>query len=171
MKQFLAIIDGPMGSGKTTIAKLVHEQIENVALIGLDQIKWTLSGFDRTPEQNRMTGKVVQAMAKTYLQNGASILLDEGFGKAEVMQPYLDLAAELSIPVFVFQLEAPDDVLLARLEKRPAPEQSRTPMPIDRTLRNISAHHDGKYQQAKTFDSTQLSPDEIAEKIVEELKI
>ncbi len=170
MKQSLVIIDGPMGSGKTTVAKLIHERINNVALLGLDRIKWTLSGFDRTPEQNAMTGKVVRAMARTYLEAGASVLLDDGFTKAEIMQPYIELTAELHVPVFVFQLEAPDDVLLARLKKRPAPEQSKTPMPIDRTLRNITAHHTGKYQYATmTFDTTVLTPNEIAKRIAKKL--
>jgi len=128
-----------------------------------------LSGFDRTSEQNAMTGKVVLAMARAYLENGASVLLDQGFSKTDSMRPYLDLAVELGIPYFVFQLEAPDEVLLARLTKRPMPDQARTPVTHERIVHNIIAHHNGKYKHAATYDTTTLSPAEIADQIISKL--
>jgi predicted kinase len=171
MRQFLAIIDGPMGSGKTTLSKMVHGRIDNVALLGLDSIKWALSGFSRTSKQNAMTGHVVQAMARAYFQDGASVILDEGFGRAEVMEPYLDLADQLHVAVFVFQLDAPDEVLLDRLSRRPTPKDARVLMPLDRTVNNIATHRKHKYKHATIFDTAVLSPDLIADQVVRELTL
>ena len=59
MRQFLALVTGPMGAGKTTTANLVHARLPGVALIGRDRIKWFVSHFDRTPEENRIAMAVL----------------------------------------------------------------------------------------------------------------
>src|SRR3989338_1424432 len=91
-KKFFVVIDGPMGAGKTTVAKLLHQKIKRTALLGIDRVKWTVSDFSRSSKDNAMTADVVLAMCKEYLKHGLNIILDQGFMRKEFLNPYLQLA-------------------------------------------------------------------------------
>lgn len=38
-KKFLVIIDGTIGSGKTTVAEILHDKIKGTALVSLDNVR------------------------------------------------------------------------------------------------------------------------------------
>ena len=84
MKQFLLLIDGPMGSGKTTVSAILHEKVKNTAHIGLDRIKWFVSGFKRNKAQNTMTRAVGMAMTKEYLRQGINVIVEQGMRKETI---------------------------------------------------------------------------------------
>ena len=46
-KLFLILIDGPMGSGKTTISQILHSKLKRTAYIGLDRVKRFISDFKK----------------------------------------------------------------------------------------------------------------------------
>jgi predicted kinase len=161
MKQTVILIDGPMGSGKSTTAKLLHERLPRSVLLGMDRIKWFLSGFDRSPEDNAMTAEVVLAMYRTYLSHGVSAIVDQGFMRAEFIQPFIDFAHERHIPVFVYQLHAPEDVLLARLHTRPKPDAASAQPSPERILQNIRTHAEHRYREARVIDTAIQSPEDI----------
>ncbi len=122
MKPIFIIIDGPMGAGKTTVGKILHHELKGFAKVGLDIVKWFVSDFSRTPDENRVAGKIVLAMCDTYLQNNTSVILENGFKTQELMSPYLHLAKSLEITCYIYQIEAPRDILIERLSLRPKPE-------------------------------------------------
>ena len=77
MKKFLLLIHGPMGSGKTTLSNVLHNKLKPSALVGLDYIKWFVSGYKRSKANNKMTRNVVFAMVNEYLHQGVSVILEQ----------------------------------------------------------------------------------------------
>ena len=48
MKKFIVILDGPMGSGKSTVGELLAKKLRRTALVNEDKIKWFISDFKRS---------------------------------------------------------------------------------------------------------------------------
>src|SRR3989304_5550709 len=89
------VIDGPMGSGKTTVAGLMHPKLKRTALVGVDRIKWFVSDFRRTKKDNAVAREALLAMCEAYLKNGIDILLAQGFVNQGGMAPFLKLAKRM----------------------------------------------------------------------------
>lgn len=169
MKPFLIIIDGPMGSGKTTIGRLLHKELPRTAILSTDAIKFFISDFERGERDNAIAVSVLIQMCKEYVKQGINILLPQGFWKKEYMDPYIAFAKEHNLEIFIYQLEAPREVLLSRIAVRPTPA-GRTPVPQDRVLRNLQTWEDNKFQVGKVFNTEQLTPEDIVKLMLEDLK-
>lgn len=170
MKKFLIIIDGPMGSGKTTIGKLLHKKLKRTARLSTDGIKFLLSDFERGERDNAITTSVLMQMYKEYVRQGINILLPQGFWKKEYIEPYIKFAKKNKLKTFIYQLEAPREVLLKRIENRPKPALAKTPVPKSRILLNLKTWEKHKYQMGKNFDTTKLSPEQVVKEILKDLK-
>jgi predicted kinase len=168
--QFILLIDGPMGGGKTTIANILKTKVTNVMFSGQDRIKWSIANFSRSPTENKIAADMVFSMGKTALINNLSVCIEQGFMRAEYVQPYLDLAKEFKVRFLMFQIEAPKEVLLKRLTLRPAPVEAKEPMTIEKIKENLDTYFTHKYQKAKVIDSENKTPEVIAEIILKELK-
>lgn len=168
MKKFLLIIDGPMGVGKTTAARILHEKIRQTAHIGLDQIKWLVSGFQRTPVQNEMTRAVVMVMAGEYLRQGISVILEQGM-KKEQIAVYKKLAKRHKAKYFIFRLSASKEVLFERVRKRPS-KSGRSKISDARLLRNYRFHLANRHTEGIEINAEKMIPEEIAKRILKELK-
>ncbi len=160
-----------MGAGKTTVAKLLHQKFKRAALLGIDRIKWIVSDFSRSFEDNSMTADVVLAMCKEYLKHGLNIILDQGFMRKEFLNPYLRLAKKEKIPLLIYQLEAPYNILLERLKIRPKPEAAKRKVSKTKTLKNIETYFENKYPKAQIIDSGALTPKQIADKIAKDIAL
>ena len=83
------------------------------------------------------------------------------------MEPYIQAAEDLCIPVFVYQIEAPRDLLLERILSRPKPTMAKTPVSRERIESNLDSYFENKYLGARiVFDSSKFSPDEILEQMI-----
>jgi predicted kinase len=169
MKKFMIIIEGPMGSGKTTVGKLLHPQLPRTAMLGIDRIKFFLSDFERGERDNTISDAVVREMCKEYIRRGINILIPQGFWKKEYIEPYLKLAEESGLQTFVYQLTAPREVLLERIHARPKPELAKTPVPEERILKNLHSWEDNRYELGKILDTTSLTSDEIVQIILKDI--
>jgi predicted kinase len=169
MKQSIIIIDGPMGSGKTTIGKLLHKELKRTAILSLDGIKWFISDFERGERDNSISAAVLMQMCREYVKQGISILLPQGFWKEEYLKPYINLAKDNNIAFFVYQLEAPKDILLDRINKRPKAELATSPVPQERVMKNLQTWEDNRYQIGKVFNTTELNPEQIVQIILKDL--
>ena len=170
MKQFLLLIDGPMGSGKTTVSAILHEKVKNTAHIGLDRIKWFVSGFKRNKAQNTMTRAVGMAMTKEYLRQGINVIVEQGMRK-ETIKKYERVAKNHKVNFFVYQLNIPKEVSLERVKQRLKewPRKRGKPVTPSRILRNYRIHLENKDNTFRTFDSTKLTARQIALKIFKDL--
>jgi len=168
-KQFLLLIDGPMGGGKSTVAELLKGRLEKVLFTGLDRLKWSIAGFDRSPEENRLVAHLVEAITRTALKDGISVCVEQGFLRAEYIEPFIRIAKELNVEILIYQIEAPKDVLIDRLSSRKTPAEAKTPISTERIVQNLNTYFDNKYSQAKIIDSQKLSPEQIVEIILKDL--
>lgn len=168
-EQFLLLIDGPMGGGKSTVADLLKSRLENVLFTGLDRLKWSIAGFDRSPEANKLVAHLVESLTRTALEEGISVCVEQGFMRAEYMEPYLAMAKEFGVKPLVYQVEAPRDVLLQRLAPRKTPVEAKTPMTLEKIEKNLDNYFENKYSHAKVIDSQNFNPEQIVEIIFREL--
>ncbi len=169
MQQSIVIIDGPMGSGKTTIGKVLHKELQRTAILSTDAIKWFISDFERGERDNAIAIAVMQQMCSEYIKHGISILLPQGFWKKEYLEPYIKLAEENNLKLFIYQLEAPQDVLLDRISKRPKAELATSPVLLERVMRNLQTWEDNRYNIGKVFNTNELKPEEIVKLILKDL--
>lgn len=169
VKKILVIIDGPMGSGKTTIGKILRQNLKRTAVLSTDMIKFFLSDFERGERDNAITAAVLMQMCKEYINQGISIVLAQGFWKEEYLRPYLQLAKENNLEVFIYQLEAPKDFLIERIRNRPTPELAKTPVPEERIQKNLQKWEENRYNLGKTFDVTKMSSEQIAKEILNDI--
>ncbi len=170
MQKFLIIIDGPMGSGKTTIGKLLHQKLKRTAILSTDGIKWFISDFERGERDNKISAAVLMQMAKEYIKHGINILLPQGFWKKEFVEPYIKLAEENNLKTFIYHLEAPKEVLLDRIDNRPLNPLATSPVPKERVLNNLKTWEENRYQIGKTFKTHELKPEEVVHLILKDLE-
>ena len=167
--RFLLIIDGPMGGGKSTVADLLKTKLDSVLFTGIDRLKWSISGFDRSSEGNRLVARLVESLARTALTDGMSVCVEQGFMKAEYMFPFINLAKEIGVRLFVYQIEAPRDILIERLKPRKTPVDAKSPVSMEKIEKNLDNYFNNKYSQAKVIDSGKYSPDEISQFILKDI--
>lgn len=170
MKNFLVIIEGPMGSGKSTIGALVHKKLKRTALLGIDRIKWFISDFKRGPVDNEINARVMRMMFEEYTKNGINVILAQGFWRKKYIEPYLKLAKKNKINVFVYQLEAVKADLLKRIEERGKNKEARTPVPKSRILNNLKVWEENRYELGKIFNTSKMSAEQVAREILREIK-
>lgn len=158
-----------MGSGKTTVANLLHPRLKKTAHIGTDRIKWFVSDFKRTKKDNEIARRVLIAMCEEYLRNGISLLLAQGFVTSSGRKPYIALARRMKVRLFQYRLYAPRKILLERLAIRPKASLAKTPVPKTRILRNLKLHNAHKYRGATIIDTSCTTPAEAADRIYKDI--
>lgn len=170
MKPYMIIIDGPTGSGKTTIASLLNKKLKRTAHLSIDRIKFFVSDFRRGAEDNAMTTAVLMKMITEYIEQGINLLIAQGFWKKEYMEPYIKIAKKNNLKLFVYQLEAPKETLLARKNERPKPKEAKTRVSKARTLKNLKMWEENKLTHDKTFDTSKVSAEEVTKVILKDIK-
>ncbi len=117
MKTKLVIIDGLNGSGKSTVAKLLHKKLPRTALISYDEIKRYISDFQPIDEYLQLTTKIIQVMIKQYLNSEVGVIIEFFAPKAEYVKAYTKIAnAYQDVSVHVYQIEAPLEVRMQRIK-------------------------------------------------------
>ena len=176
-RQFLIILEGPMGSGKSTVAGLLKGKLTKTVVLGIDKIKWFQSDFKRGDIQNSKVEEVVYAMARTYLRQGFSVILENGFWKntlrAKYRNAYLRYAKRNKIKTFIYHLTTPAEVSFERVAKRKAKSKSQKlhpPNPLQRIRRNITEHEKRRFRDGEDIDTVKHSPLQITKLIIRDLQ-
>jgi uridine kinase len=79
MKHFMVLINGAMGSGKTTIGRLVHSKLPRTAILSTDAIKFLISDFERGERDNAIATAVLYQMCREYIRQEINTLIPQGF--------------------------------------------------------------------------------------------
>lgn len=175
MNKFLIIIDGPMGSGKTTASKLLHVKLEGTARVALADIKRLISGFEKDHEYNKISQEVILVMVDEYLKRGINVIVEWAM-KKERGEAFIEIAKKYNVRCLFYRLDAPRDLLIQRVKDRTAalldkPELEEYNLEnIEKNFeKNYSFHVENSYKEARVIDSEKLSGEEIAQLIMKDL--
>jgi predicted kinase len=163
MEQFLLLIDGMTGAGKTTVSDLLSERLPRTATVGMDKIKRFVSDFERGTRDNAIARSVTFVMAEKYLELGLSVIVDEPFKSGDDILPYEELAKKYGVSFHRFQLFASPEVAFQRVLNRQ--EKREHKVPEERIQRNISLYESKAAMGFTVIDTTATSPSEVTETI------
>jgi len=170
-KQTVIIIDGPMGSGKTTISDLICKKINNLVYIGADKIKWFQPNFKRTDKEIKISLEVLLSMTRVYVENKMNVLITENFIDKNQRNKFISLVKRRKLKLFIYHLHAPEKELLKRITKRSIKHKKQGFPPLSESFitKNLRLHMENQYTKANRIDTTKNSPENIANLILKEI--
>lgn len=170
MKKFIIILDGPMGSGKSTVGAIIVKKLRRTALINEDKIKWFISDFRRSKRDNAIVRAVMIEMCKEYLKQGINLVITQGFLREKrPLSPFIAMSKKSKSKLLVYHLDAPKTVLLQRIKERKKSKNVRTPIAKTRVHRNIRIWKANRYSIGKEFQTDEISVKKIAKEILKEI--
>lgn len=118
-KPYSLILSGPSGSGKSTTAKRLWEILDGgPAYLSLDSIKHFIYGAKSSNHFLDLASTNALSLARNYLNEGHTVIIDKAFGSYEYVRPFVDLTKEIGVDSYYFKLVAPLNVLIKRVEDR-----------------------------------------------------
>ncbi len=118
MPQFLMILDGMIGSGKTTLGNDLFKKISRFALVGMDRVKRNVSDYRRGEKDNEIARKIVYAMSEVYLKQNISVCVEQPFESKKEIEEYEKLSKDYSVSLYKIQLIADPKVAFERVKNR-----------------------------------------------------
>src|SRR3989344_2331571 len=167
-KQFLMLIDGMTGAGKTTTTKLLSQHLPRTAIIGMDKIKKFISDFERGERDNSIARDITVAMAKKYIGYGLSVIVEQAFRNEDDVKPYEELAKRSSLSCYKFQLFASPEIAYGRVMLRQKDLEDK--VPEERVQRNISLFKKKDALGFTVIDTSSLEADAASKLILEQIK-
>lgn len=164
---FMVIIHGPMGSGKTTLADLLHDEIADTAHFGADHVKWLVSDFKNVPSHTQIAKNMIPTMADGYLKQGINLILEQAFTDVEIKE-LEQVARRHNAKFLAYRLDAQREVLNSRIVERTQrlgkPEVSK-----EHIDKSYEEYHQNIYNGDASFDSEKMSIREMADRILKDL--
>ncbi len=165
MKKFLLLLDGMMGVGKSTTAKVISKDLPRTATISVDTIKNCISDFQQGPADWIIGQEVLVEIARKFLQLNFSVIIEAVWDKK--VSVYEDMSKTFSVPCYKFQLTTSQETAYQRvLERHIHSEKKRS----EEHIRNTISSYKGKDNLGfAVIDTTDIGPEEIAKIILERI--
>ncbi len=167
-KQFLLLIDGMTGAGKTTTTHFLAKVLPRTAIIGMDKVKRFVSDFERGERDNAIAREIVLEMARKYLALGLSVIIDQPFNTVEEIQQYQSLASDCGARFYKYQLFTTPELAFTRITERQKEKEDK--VPEERIKRNISLFQKRDDLGFITIDTSHLEPRVASELILEKIR-
>lgn len=119
-KPFILILYGYPGSGKSTFARLLANEIQNTVHINSDKVRAELDLELRKKNINDtdLYDTLVEYMAKQFLSSGISVILDVPITKKSVRRKIRLMAKDANVKLAMAWLQIDSDSAFDRLKKR-----------------------------------------------------
>jgi len=163
----MIVIHGPMGSGKTTLADLLHDEIADTAHFGVDHIKWLVS--KNAPSHTQVAKNMIPLMAEGYLKQGINVIVEQAFTAEEIKSLEL-IAQQFNALFLVYSLDTDRETLNKRIVER-TQKREKPEVPIDHINKSYDEYKESLYKGGVSFDSGKVSIREMADKILVDLKL
>jgi predicted kinase len=172
---FIILVDGPMGSGKTSTTKLLNQKLPNAARVARADIKRFIPNYEENEESLSLTRDVMHAMINKYLEHGVGVIV-ELITRSEDAEYLLAMAHKYGATFNAFRLTAPADLRLARVHERTREmmainelSQSTVDVLADNFERDEQFFVDNPLDVAETIDTQSMTPEQVANAITERL--
>ena len=172
---FIILVDGPMGSGKTSTTKLLSQKLPNAARVARADIKRLIPNYSENGEFLSLTRDVMHAMIDKYLEYGVGVIV-ELMTNTEGAEDLLRMAHKYGATYNVFRLMAPADLRLARVHGRTREMMAINELPqstIDVLAWNFELDEkffiDNSLDVAETIDTQFMTPEQVVNVIIERL--
>lgn len=130
----LVIITGVSGTGKSTIAKTIYENVKNSTLLSLDAIKeniYDIMGFKNKNEKKSLKPlitKIYKQLMKEALKRGDEVVIVEYPFKKKWIKFFEKIVNEYNYEIYTINVFAKNfDILWERLTKRENSKEERHP--------------------------------------------
>lgn len=163
----MIVIHGPMGSGKTTLADLLHDEIANTAHFGADHIKWLVSDFKNVPSHTQIAKNMVPIMAEGYLKQNINLILEQAFS-AEEIKALEAIAQKHGAQFHVYGLDTEREILNERIAER-TKKAGKPEVSMDHINKSYDEYKLNQYQDGTTFDSNKLPIRDMADWVLKDL--
>jgi len=162
--QKIIILNGPMAGGKTSVSQLLFKKMKRTVLLGNDHLKCFVSDYQRTkpgiPGDRKTLSEGTFALYKIFIDKDFSIILDNFFIEKSELRIFENYARKKKKDLYLFQIEAPTNVLLDRVRRRSDKMSPKI------NLEKISWYKKTKREDIMTFDSSILSAEQITKAIL-----
>ncbi len=167
VKNFFILLDGPKGSGKSTLSELLRQNLSNTEFFSLDTERKLLVRTDSINNDNGRAFEIIVEKLKAVFEQNKNAVLDSGISE-ERLKTLEMISNEYDVQLYKFSLIAPYDVLHSRVKERDMNKGK------DFDKNRFDSTY--KAQQSKSFsdfyviDSSKLSPQEMFEVVYSKIK-
>jgi predicted kinase len=121
--QKLILINGTMGIGKTTVARLVFDRLPNSAYLSGDAV-WQINPFEVNDQTQAIVQQNIPFVLRSYLVAGYEyVILDWVLQQQSIIDTILAPLKDMLFDTQVFTLVADDEVAVARCLSRDGNER------------------------------------------------
>ncbi len=169
-KRFILIIQGPMCSGKSSVAKILISKYPELFHASGDNIKWFISDYSAEKYSGKgIITRLLSSLVSQAVLESLSVLIEGNVGLQKDVKIFSDIAEKNEFNFIQVNIEAPYNVLLDRFNKRVEDALEKKTNISVKTEENMKKRYEG-YQEFKdktlpTFDSSKMSPEKIADEI------
>ncbi len=156
------LLNGPMGSGKSTVAHLLGKKLRRTAVIEIEDVRRLV-----LKEDNLLAWKIIYRMCDEYLRNHVSVLLQQTVASREMANRFLRLAKKHRCIIRFYHLRAPRGVLLERIRTR----ESANSVSRAHALRNIKKQEKMKFAGATIINTAGTKPVEVVQFVLNDLEV
>ncbi|EAZ90978.1 bifunctional aminoglycoside phosphotransferase/ATP-binding protein [Crocosphaera chwakensis] len=158
----IILMSGLSGSGKTTIAKYLAQQINGI-LIRSDAVRKHIGNIplDETgdselysEEMNKKTYETLIYLGEIIVKEGFSVILDAKFDRHQWRETVIEIAKKNNISLTILYCHAPLEILSDRLSNRQGDISDATANLLQQQQNNAQDFNQHEMSYVKTIDTT-----------------
>jgi len=154
----LIVINGTMGIGKSTVAKLVFARLTNAALLDGDDV-WRINPFEVNDRTRAVVHNNIRFVLRSYVEAGYEyVILAWVMHRQEIIDTIVQPLGDLGLEVRVFTLFAEEGAAVQRALLRDG--AARNPEGV------ISRLRQSRELRTTQVDTTHRQPAEVADQIL-----